>query len=135
MRKSLYLLIAGLTLFAYGCSKGEEQATEPSGTMPSGDMNAMKKDDFGADDATKTASAGGFDSVKASFGTFCMPCHSAANKKDDVDLESIKSADDIKAHKDNLIQVVEGKKMPPPNAAKQPTDEERAALVTALKGL
>lgn len=128
MRKSLSLLIAGLTIFAIGCSGGEEKAPEASGTSPGGDMNAMKRDD-------PTAPAGGgFAAIKTATTTYCMPCHSAASKKDGVDLESPKSGDDIKAHKDNLVEVLEGKKMPPSDA-KQPTDEERAALIAAIKGL
>lgn len=129
MRKSLSLLIAGLTLFAIGCSGGEEKAPEASGTSPGGDMNAMKRDD-------PTAPAGGgFATVQASLNNFCLPCHSAENKKDDVDVTALKSAEDVKKVSKNLLEVLESKKMPPANAGKQPTDEERAALVAAIKGL
>jgi uncharacterized membrane protein len=134
MHKSVALFVFALTLLVMGCSGGEEKASPGTGTAPAGNMNSMKGDDPTKGPIPGAADAN-FTTVKASLENFCYPCHNAQNKKDDVNIESLDSAEKLKAVVPNLLEVLEGKKMPPPAAAKHPTDEERAAIIAALKSL
>lgn len=135
MRKSLALFGLSLAVLMIGCSGGEEQPAPSGGTKPGGNMNGMKADDPTKGTIPGSGDAAGFTAVKASLENFCYPCHTSANKKDDVDIESLKTSEELKKVAGLLAEEVEKKKMPPANAPKQPTDEERAALVTALKGM
>jgi hypothetical protein len=76
--------------------------------------------------------------VKPLLDTYCVACHSAEKKKADLDLTIYK--DDSSASKATklwrgVIDQVNDHLMPPDNAKKQPTAEERDALVKALKNL
>lgn len=131
MRNFVALFGAALFLVAIGCSGGEETSSTTTGTAPN-NLNSMK-----TDDPTKGTIPGkaDFTAVKASLESFCYPCHNAQNKKDDVNIEGLASAEDLKKVSSHIIEVLESKKMPPANAGKQPTDDERSKLVSDLKNL
>lgn len=137
MRRSLFLLATALTLFAIGCGGGENAggATEPPAPK---NMNSMKPNGGGGNTPTEglnEAPKADFASVQTAASSFCLPCHDGTNKKGGMDVTAFKTADDAKPFLDKMIAQVESKKMPPANASKQPTDAERASLVTALKAL
>lgn len=71
--------------------------------------------------------------VKPTLTNFCGQCHTGAGAKDGVDITVLTATDKDKFAK--LAEEVEARKMPPPKAAKQPTDDERAKLVADLKAL
>jgi hypothetical protein len=70
--------------------------------------------------------------------TYCVSCHNPEKKKADLDLTVFKD-DDSASRATKLwrgaIEQVHDHLMPPENAKKQPTAEEREALITALKNL
>lgn len=134
MRKSLALLGVSLAILAIGCSGGggDEKPAEPTGKVGDGNMNSMKKPD---DPNAPIPGKNDFTTIKATLENFCYPCHNAQNKTDDVNIEGLASAEDLKKVSSNIIEVLESKKMPPANAPKHPTDAERAALVESLKSL
>lgn len=124
-RTSLLGLIGAFIIlaFAIGCSGGEVTAkadeTKPSDTTP---VTETPKVDFA--------------SVKTGIDSFCMPCHDATNKQGGIDMTAFKSEADIdKAAFAKMASEVESKKMPPATAAKQPSDDERTAMVAGLKAL
>lgn len=76
--------------------------------------------------------------VKPLLETYCVSCHNTEKKKADLDLTIFK--DDNAAGRATklwrgVIDQVHNHDMPPDNAKKQPTAEEREALITALKNL
>ncbi len=76
--------------------------------------------------------------IKPLLDTYCISCHSPEKKKGDLDLTLIK--DDQAASRATKLwrndnEQVHGHDMPPDTAKKQPTSEERDALLAALKNL
>lgn len=76
--------------------------------------------------------------VKPLMETYCVSCHNPEKKKADLDLTIYK--DDAAAARAtklwrNVIEQVGDHLMPPENAKKQPSMEEREAIVKALKNL
>lgn len=76
--------------------------------------------------------------VKPLMETYCVSCHNPEKKKADLDLTIYK--DDAAATRAtklwrNVIEQVGDHLMPPENAKKQPSMEEREAIVKALKNL
>jgi uncharacterized membrane protein len=129
MRRTPFLGFLGALIilaFSIGCSGGETTATGDTGTTP-----PVNKP---ADDSTPPKAD--FATIKAGIDGFCMPCHDATNKQGGVDMTAFKSEADVnKTVFAKMAEEVEAKKMPPSTAGKQPSDEERSALVTGLKAL
>ncbi len=75
--------------------------------------------------------------VKPLLDTYCVSCHNAEKKKGDLDLTVHKDDSASRATKlwRGVIDQIHTHEMPPDNAKKQPTAEEREALITALKNL
>jgi hypothetical protein len=76
--------------------------------------------------------------VRPLLDTYCFSCHNAEKKKADLDLTLIK--DEAAASRATklwrgVIEQVHLHEMPPDNAKKQPTAEERERLLSGLKGL
>ncbi|MEQ1822793.1 MAG: hypothetical protein ABL949_09795 [Fimbriimonadaceae bacterium] len=129
-RFSVLGLVSSMVLlaFAIGCSGGDSSADAPKP-----DSNASSGDKP-ADDAP--VAKADFASVKTGMDSFCLPCHNATNKQGGLDVTAFKTEADIdKAAFAKMASELESKKMPPGKAEKQPTDEERAAMVTGLKAL
>ena len=123
--RSLFLALC-LAMFVAGCGSKEEAAPE-GGKTPE------------ASTAGSAPAAGGDDkfaaNVKPLLEKSCVKCHSGAGAKGGVDLAKLQTQADADGAKDVLAKAaaeVESKKMPPPMAPM--SDEDRAALLTALKG-
>lgn len=128
------LFALSVALVMIGCSGGGDTTESPDKkTSSAGTMNGSR-----SEDATEGQQPGGgssFATIKASLENFCLPCHSAEKKAGGVDITALASADDVKAVAAKITAQVEGKMMPPANHPKQPSDAERAAMVSAVKGL
>ena len=75
--------------------------------------------------------------IKPAADKYCMPCHGAA-AKGGLNFTKYKSDDEAKADKALFTKAageVEGKKMPPPKSPNMPSDDDRAKIVAALKGI
>jgi uncharacterized membrane protein len=119
---SLTLLVA-----AVGCSGGKD---DTAGSNSAGHDAATSETTTANSASTNWAAAG------ASFTKYCAACHSGAEGKGGLDVTKLVTAADAKAAgalADKIVNAIESKGMPPEKAPMQPTDEERAAMVAAVK--
>jgi len=82
MKRSVIIAAFGVLLFAIGCQQGSNDQTATNANPPAPQPG-------GTTGAAPTASnASGYGAVQAIFDQNCMPCHSAQNHKNGLDLTS-----------------------------------------------
>jgi hypothetical protein len=67
---------------------------------------------------------------------YCFECHGDGNMAGDLDLDEFKTSADVTSAQGTWLKVVRfarSRVMPPPEAERQPTQDEREALVAALQ--
>jgi hypothetical protein len=76
--------------------------------------------------------------VRPQLEAYCFTCHNPEKKKGDLDLQSIATEEAAQQRVKlwrGVIDQLHNQDMPPDNAKKQPTAEEREKLIVSIKGL